>query len=318
MKFQRSTVILVAIALLLGGVVLFTQARQSGGNRPTTAQGDAETSPVFDFEEEDVVYLRIETAAQTVVFEKDAEGFWQMIEPEAQPAEEAAIAFLLSRLVTDGLRQTTTIEAANQAEFGLEDPFATVEITLADDTTHTLILGDPDFSGQNYYALVDPENFPLPAAAGEVEVAIVTENILNGVDRPLEEWQAVIDEPAPTTEDADTEDDAADADGDTSETETDDADDTASEAIDEPQETAPDDNDDADADGSGDPDDGAAADESGTNSEDIDSDAENSDTTDEADTPQSVAPDDKAVKTLSASETQPINVPVPSTSDTSP
>lgn len=259
MKFQRSTVILVAIALLLGGVVLFTQARQSGGNRPTTAQGDTETSPVFDFEEEDVVDLRIETAEQTVVFEKDAAGFWQMVEPEEQPAEAAAIAFLLSRLVTDGLRQTTTIDAANQAEFGFDDPFATVTLTLADDTTHTLIMGDPDFSGQNYYALIDPENFPLAADAGAVEVAIVTENIFNGLDRPLEEWQAVIDEPASTTEDA--------------------------EAIDEPQEPSPD-ADNADADSSGDPDDSAADDASGTNSADIDADAENSDTTDEDDTSQ--------------------------------
>jgi len=299
MKFQRSTVILVAIA------VLFTQARQSGGNRPTTAQGDAETSPVFDFEEEDVVYLRIETAAQTVVFEKDAEGFWQMIEPEAHPAEEAAIAFLLSRLVTDGLRQTTTIEAANQAEFGLDEPFATVELTLADDTTHTLILGDPDFSGQNYYALVDPENFPLVEDAGEVEVAIVTENIFNGVDRPLEEWQAVSEtapDPVPATPT-----DGADTDPDET------GDSAPADAI-APENAAPDNTEAGDGSNSDD----APAPDSGTNSEDAESDAENSDTTDEADTPQSVAPDDKAVKTLSASETQPITVPVPATSAPSP
>ena len=204
MKLQRSTVILVAIALLLGGAVLFTQARQTGGSRPTTAQGDTATSPVFDFEEADVVDLRIETADQTVVFEKDEAGFWQMVEPEEQPAEAAAIAFLLSGLVTDGLVQTTTIDAANQAEFGLDDPFATVELTLADDTTHRLILGDPDFSGQNYYALTDPDTFPLPEDAGDTEVAIVTANIFNGVDRPLEEWKAVVDEAPPSaTEDTD-------------------------------------------------------------------------------------------------------------------
>lgn len=249
MKFQRSTVILVAIALLLGGAVLFTQARQSGGNRPTTAQGDTETSPVFDFEEADVVALRIETAEQTVVFEKDAEGFWQMVEPETQPAEEAAIAFLLSRLVTDGLRQTTTIDAANQAEFGLDDPFATVALTLADDTTHTLIMGDPDFSGQNYYALIDPENFPLAEDAGAVEAAIVTENIFNGLDRPLEEWKAVVDEaPASALEEPASTDDATDPAG-------------------EDTEAAP-------------PAATAEPEDVGTNSEEADSDVEDSDTTD--------------------------------------
>jgi len=244
MKLQRSTVILVAIALLMGGVVLFTQARQSGSNRPTTAQGESETSPVFDFEEEDVVYLRVETADQTVVFEKDEAGFWQMVEPDEHPAEAAAIAFLLSRLVTDGLLQTTTIDAANQAEFGLDDPFATVELTLADDTAHTLILGDPDFSGQNYYALVDPENFPLPEEAGDTEVAIVTENIFNGVDRPLEEWKAVVDAaPPPATEETNPP------------TDSDDTDESPATTTDEPEET-------------------------GIDSDDADSDSEDSETTD--------------------------------------
>ncbi|HEY9887418.1 MAG TPA: DUF4340 domain-containing protein, partial [Candidatus Obscuribacterales bacterium] len=187
MKLQRSTVVLVAIALVMGGAVLLTQGPNSESDRPSTAQGDAENSPVFTFEEEDVVGLEIETAGQAVAFERDATGLWQMTQPTPQPAEEAAIAFLLSRLTTDGLRQTTTMDAANQADFGLDVPFATVEITLADGTTHSLALGDADFSGQNYYALIDPATIPLARDAGTVTVAVVTENILNGVDRPLEE-----------------------------------------------------------------------------------------------------------------------------------
>lgn len=209
MKLERSTIILVAIALLLGGTVLVTQSQRSGPNTSTTTSVDSETSPVFPFEEADVVGLSIETSRNTVAFERDEEGFWQMVQPEAYPAEEAAIAFLLSRLTTDGLVQTTTIDAANQAEFGLDQPFATVELTLEDGTNHQFILGDADFSGQNYYALIDPDVIPLPEDAGEVEVAIVTENILNGVDRPLDEWQAVVDDgPVPTDTELDESEDS--------------------------------------------------------------------------------------------------------------
>jgi hypothetical protein len=197
MKLQRSTAALVTAALVLGGVVLFTQSQEANSDRPATAQGDVEASPVFEFEEEEVVELHIETQGQAVTFEKNDQGFWSMTEPERHPAEEAAIAFLLSRLTTDGLLKTTSMDAANQDEFGLQVPFATVDLTLEDGTTHSLALGDADFSGQNYYALIDPESIPLSKEAGEVEVAIVTENILNGVDRPLEEWQAVVDT-APT------------------------------------------------------------------------------------------------------------------------
>ena len=195
MKLQRSTLVLVVGALLLGGVTLFTQARQS--NRPTTAQGEA-ASPVYGFDEADVVSLHIETQTQAVTFQRDEAGFWQMTSPEAHPAEEAAIAFLLSRLTTDGLLRTTTIDAANQAEFGLDVPFATLEITLQDETNHSLVLGDADFSGQNSYALIDPETIPLSEAAGEVTVVLVSDDVLNGVDRPLEEWQAVVETPAET------------------------------------------------------------------------------------------------------------------------
>lgn len=216
MKLQRSTVVLVAIALLLGGVVLLTQAERSGSNRSATAQNDSETSPVFEFEEADVVGLQIETDGQAVTFERDDAGFWQMTRPEEHPAEEAAIAFLLSRLTTDGLVQTTTVDAANPSEFGLDVPFATVDLTLADGSTHFLVLGDADFSGQNYYALIDPEEFPLLEEAGEVNAAIVTENILNGVDRPLEEWKAVVEAPEleESTPDETNEDEADESDDD--------------------------------------------------------------------------------------------------------
>ncbi|MGF1458029.1 MAG: DUF4340 domain-containing protein [Leptolyngbyaceae cyanobacterium] len=202
MKLQRSTLLLVAIALGLGGIILFTQAQQSTSNRPVSGDRETAAAPVFGFEEADVTTLSIETTGQpTVAFEKDDEGFWQMTIPEMQPAEEAAIAFLLSRLTTDGLVKTTVADAANQADFGFETPFSTVELTLVNGDTHQLILGGADFSGQNYYALVDPATFPLSADSGEIEVAIVAQNILNGVDRPLDEWQAPVDEPAPAEDD---------------------------------------------------------------------------------------------------------------------
>jgi hypothetical protein len=126
-----------------------------------------------------------------------------MTAPESAPAEEAAIAFLLSRLNTDGRLRTITVDAAEQADFGLDVPLATVDITLADGTTHLFVLGDPDFSGSAYYALVDPASIPLPDDAGEVSALVVSDDLLNAVERPLEEWQVAEPDPASTpTEDA--------------------------------------------------------------------------------------------------------------------
>ncbi len=208
MKLQPSTLALVATALLLGGVVLFIEAREA--NQTAISQDEA-IAPVYTFEETDVVSLSVETQTLTVTFERNDAGAWQLVDPEEHPAEEAAIAFLLSRLTTNGLVSTTTIDAADQAEFGLDNPSATIKVTLADGTTHTVVLGNTDFTGENAYALIDPEVLPLSEELGEISVAVLSQDIVNGVDRPLSEWKAVIDVPATPDADADPEADEADA-----------------------------------------------------------------------------------------------------------
>ncbi|WP_008309694.1 DUF4340 domain-containing protein [Leptolyngbya sp. PCC 6406] len=202
MKLQKTTVALVAIALLLGIGVVIAETRRNPGNAPM-GEGAGVGSPVFPFEEGDVTGLHIETQGQEVTFTRDEAGMWQMTAPESVPAESAAIAFLLSRLTSDGLtRRDLTLDATERDDFGLGVPFATVDLTLVDGTTHQLIVGSPDFSGSGVYALVDPEQFPLPQEAAEIPLALLSQDVLNAVDRPLEEWKAVVDgtsETAPDT-----------------------------------------------------------------------------------------------------------------------
>ncbi len=202
MALKKNTVVLVAIALVLGGAVIIMESQRGQG--PTATETEGEAGPIFDFLETDVTGLHIETQTQEVTFERDDLGFWQMTAPEAVPAEEAAIAFLLSRLNTDGRLRTITVDAADQADFGLDVPLATVDITLADGTTHLFVLGDPDFSGSAFYALVDPASMPLPDDAGEVAALVVSEDILNAVERPLEEWQVTDPTSTPTDSPAST------------------------------------------------------------------------------------------------------------------
>lgn len=196
MGLQRKTWILVAIAAGFGGVVLIQQLRS--GDAPPASVAEQAGGPLYTFEEEAVTTIQIETQGQAVTFERDESGFWQMVEPENHPAEEAAIAFLLSRLTADGLARVVTVNASDREALGLDVPFATATFTLVDGTEHTLVLGGPDFSGTAYYALVDPDRVPLLADAGEVEVSLVAMDVVNAVDRPLEEWKAITD--APTTD----------------------------------------------------------------------------------------------------------------------
>lgn len=186
MKFKPSTLLLVGVALVLAaGVVITGQPRSQDPDAPLTeGTGD----PLFAFAEADVDALTVTRDGETLSFERDDEDRWQMVEPTPGLAEPAAVAFLLSRLVTDAALQTVEISPADQADFGLDAPVGEVDITLADGSDHRLILGGTDFSGESRYALLDPDPWPLDPEGDPVTVQVVTADVANGINRPLEEW----------------------------------------------------------------------------------------------------------------------------------
>ncbi|HEY9763233.1 MAG TPA: DUF4340 domain-containing protein [Trichocoleus sp.] len=198
MKLQRSTVLLVGLALLLGAGVLISEARRSSSSPDEQLAQKAE-NPLFNFEEEAVTALTVERSGETLEFKRDEQNTWQMVRPTATLAEEGAVAFLLSRLVTDAPLRKLTLTPEQQAQFGLDKPSGTVKLTLQDGQTHTVILGAKDFSGNSLYALVD-QAVPLPKDAGEVPLYVVSLDVANGVERPLAEWKLPSVASTPTSE----------------------------------------------------------------------------------------------------------------------
>lgn len=198
MKLQRTTIILVGMALLLGAGVLISESQRSR----STADADLNQPagpPILDFAETDVASLTVERHGETLQFQRNGQDAWQMVKPETGPAEAGAIAFLLSRLNTDEPLRKMTLTPAQQAEFGLEDPTGTVTVTLEDGSQHTLVLGAKDFSGNALYALVDPAQVPLPETSEAVPLYLVSLDVANGVERPLAEWKAATATPTAST-----------------------------------------------------------------------------------------------------------------------
>lgn len=193
MKLQRNTLILVGVAFLLGAGVLITEAQRV--RAPETAE-QATGEPLLRFAEEDVVSLAVQRDGETLAFERDQNGNWQMVRPDQAPAEAGAVAFLLTQLSTATSQPPVTITPDQQADFGFSDPVGQVELELADDTTHTIVLGGSAFSGSDLYVLVDPVEVPLPEDAGETTVYVVAQNLADAVNRPLAEWKMAQD-PAP-------------------------------------------------------------------------------------------------------------------------
>jgi len=199
MKFQKTPLILLFSALVLGGFVYFYELKKEP--QPTEAQ--SESKPVFAFKEEDVQAFTIQTSKQTFTFEKipatvpaNQKGvantdFWQMTAPEKTTADAGAVAFLLNLMATSRSDRTLPTPANRKSEFGLDQPFATVEVKLSNQQTHRLLLGKPNFNRSFLYALVDPPAKPTQ----DLSVLLVPIDFKNAVDRPIAEWKQIKEKP---------------------------------------------------------------------------------------------------------------------------
>ncbi|NJN86103.1 MAG: DUF4340 domain-containing protein [Leptolyngbyaceae cyanobacterium SL_7_1] len=177
--FKPMTLVLVSIAVLLGGVVYLAERR-------TASQTQAEQAgqELFDFQEEQVQSFSIRTEDQSLTFEKVGDT-WQLIDPENTRANDASVAYLLNLMATGSIERTLTADPKERPEFGLDLPLANIDVRLENQETHSLILGDYDFSRNFLYAQTNPSI----NNKGEIEVLLVSPEFENAVDRSLSEWK---------------------------------------------------------------------------------------------------------------------------------
>ncbi|NER38159.1 MAG: DUF4340 domain-containing protein [Oscillatoria sp. SIO1A7] len=101
------------------------------------------------------------------------------------PANDAYVSFLLSELVKAKSERSFVASEDRLKDYGLEEPIATVEVSLKDGQTHELVVGKRDFTEKSLYARVDPSE----AEAEKPEVVLVSLNFDYGVNRSLKEWK---------------------------------------------------------------------------------------------------------------------------------
>lgn len=184
MKLQRSTLILILLALGLGGFVYFYEIKGA----PQREEVKEKKQQIFSFKEDDVQSLTVKTKNQTLNLERNGksdETKWEIKSPEVTPASNAIVGYLMNLLV-EGTSDRTISTPANQVtEFGLDQPQATIDIKLKNQKTHQLILGKPDFNRRFMYAQADPPAKP----DGNVDVLLVSTDFENAVNRELSEWK---------------------------------------------------------------------------------------------------------------------------------
>lgn len=188
MKLQRTTLILLLLALGLGGFVYFYEIQGATQRQEAKEQ----KQQIFSFEQEQVQSFAVKTKQQTLNFERDEPGIsWRMKTPSDTPASDASVSYLMNLLVKGKSDRTIQATSAQLQEYGLTQPQATIEVKLKNSQTHQLLLGKPSFSGNFLYAQADPPAKP----SGNVDVLLVSPDFENAVNRQLSEWK--INEPKP-------------------------------------------------------------------------------------------------------------------------
>jgi hypothetical protein len=185
MKFKSSTLALLAIALLsVGGLYVWDRTQSEQAKTPKDSQSG---TALFQFKEADVAQVSVQTKSQTLKLEKGAKS-WQIVSPKPGLADEGTVTFLLNLLATGTSEKTLQVEPKQLGEFGLAQAIATIGITLKNQKSHQIVLGNQTFNQSAVYARVDPA---VSANADQtVPIVVIPTGFLDAVNRPLSEWQA--------------------------------------------------------------------------------------------------------------------------------
>ncbi|MEQ9233651.1 DUF4340 domain-containing protein [Coleofasciculus sp. E2-BRE-01] len=202
MKLQKTTWVLLIVALFLGGFVYFYEIV---GTPQREAAKEAEKQ-LFSFEEDEIQRVNIYIQEESRKFERvsEPEPGWRMTEPKEVPASDPSVAFLLNLLVEGKSdRIIPNVAPENLKDYGLDKPQAMVTVRLKNDETHEILLGKPDFNNSFLYAQIDP----FSDKSQQSNVFLVPMDFEYAVNRPLSEWEQPQEDTTEETESSDKEND---------------------------------------------------------------------------------------------------------------
>lgn len=191
MKLQKTTLILLFLALVLGGFVYIYEIQ---GSRQRQEQ-KAQQSRLFQFATDEIQSLTITKPELTIRVERSNQDNqkWLLKSPLESPASNASVSYLVDLLVGQAEKlnlptQNATITPSQLAEYGLDQPTATINIELKNKKRHQVILGKTNFNDTSLYAKTDTPN----------RIYLVSKDFANAVNRQIDEWKQPPPIPSPT------------------------------------------------------------------------------------------------------------------------
>ncbi|NJM46825.1 MAG: hypothetical protein HC860_12270 [Alkalinema sp. RU_4_3] len=206
MKLQKTPMILLFAAAVMGGGVYWLESRKAGDTGPKVV-GAPGAVPLFaGVREADIqamtvgreggetIALTFESLVGPAVNGKPAAptaAQWLVaIKNSKESASLAEVAYLGNLLATGRREKEFGVGRDRLGEFGLDQPMARVEFRLKEGKTHRLLLGKATFNRSHLYGLIDPGD------KGDLVVSLVPIELEGAVTRRVEEWRRV--KPSPS------------------------------------------------------------------------------------------------------------------------
>jgi Domain of unknown function (DUF4340) len=153
MKLRDLSIAMVVLAALLG-VLYWSNHRKQKEDISVKAGADA-PPVILSLNLADITAIRIEHKDQPQVdLTREASGAWQISAPQPLPADQEAVAIVLGTLTSLTSERLLDEKATEIAGYGLANPPLAVDVTLKDNKTQKLLIGDQTPAGNSYYAML--------------------------------------------------------------------------------------------------------------------------------------------------------------------
>ena len=162
MKLRELSIAMVVLVALLG--VLYWSNHHKA-SEDAGVKASAEASPkILEFKSGDVSGLLIHRKDQPEIrLSRNESGAWQITKPKPLAADQDSVSSVISTLSTLTSERLLEEKVSDVAAYGLANATVELDVTLKDNKTQKLLIGDQTPAGNSYYAMLagDPRLFKL-------------------------------------------------------------------------------------------------------------------------------------------------------------
>jgi len=174
---HRNLAILAAVVLALGAFIFLYER-----DLPSTDERTELEKKVLGLDDGgEIEAVRLEHGGESLRLEKGDDG-WRLTEPIADVVEETRVESLVGTLA--GLEKTRTLEDADRAELGLEEPLGRIAIVASGGEEIVLSLGGE----------VPASSARVVGIGGRSDAYLVSgsqaDELIEALERPIAEWRS--------------------------------------------------------------------------------------------------------------------------------